>query len=156
MKIIISPYSRQLRNGGDNAKNWPKKYWVELVKTLKEKGNHITQIGRSGEEKIDGVDDIKYDLPLVELGVLLDSCTTWISVDNFWPHFCHLHNKPGVALFAQSDPNIFGHSENVNLLKDRKYLKDRQFDIWEYCPYIEEAFVTPSEVIGALSGRFDK
>jgi hypothetical protein len=53
-------------------------------------------------------------------------------------------------VFGQSDPNIFGHPENINLLKDRKYLREKQFWIWEQAEFIEEAFVTPDVVIDAL------
>lgn len=154
MRIIISPYSRQLRNGGGNPKNYP--YWSELVKLLKDNNIHIIQIGRAGETQIDGVDEMRCDLSLKDLKKLLDSCDTWIGVDNFFQHFCHLYNRPGIAIFGQSDPLIFGHSENTNLLKDRKYLREKQFDLWEYAQVITEAFVPPSEVIESLIGRTSK
>ena len=53
-------------------------------------------------------------------------------------------------LFGQSDPLIFGHPENINLLKDRKYLREQQFWWWEQCEYKEDAFVRPEEVIKYL------
>jgi hypothetical protein len=58
--------------------------------------------------------------------------------------------KPGIVLWGQSDPLIFGHPENNNLLKDRKYLREKQFWWWEQCDYNAEAFVRPEEIIKHL------
>jgi len=151
--IIISPYSRALRNGKVNSKNLPKDYWLEIITKLKEHDILITQIGRRGEEKIVGVDEYKFDLPLKDLGILVNDCDSWISVDNFWHHFAWLHNKPGVVVFSQSDPVIFGHTENINLLKDRKYLRKDQFGIWESVEPNDEAFVSPQLIVDATLRR---
>jgi hypothetical protein len=55
------------------------------------------------------------------------------------------------VIFSQSDPVIFGHPDNVNLLKDRKYLRELQFQTWMGVPYNEDAFVSPDEVVNAVS-----
>jgi len=146
--IIISPYSRRLRgdkSSNVNPKNYP--YWDELVKLLRENYGYVIQVGLAGEEKISGVDGVVFNKPLKELKKLVEEYDTWISVDNFFQHFCSLIGKPGIVLFGQSDPLIFGHPENINLLKDRKYLRPDQFNIWEACEVNKDAFVTPQEVL---------
>ena len=55
-KIIISPFSRVLRNGKPNPKNYP--YWPELIKLLREKNMCVVQVGFKGEEELPGVDEI--------------------------------------------------------------------------------------------------
>jgi hypothetical protein len=45
---------------------------------------------------------------------------------------------------------IFGHPENINLLKSRDCLTKFQFIIWEEQEYDPDAFVDPNEVIKAL------
>jgi len=152
-RVIISPYSRAMRNNKLNPKNYPVKYWTEFVSILKSNDVHVIQIGTSGETKIDGVDEIMISLPLSELKKLVESCDTWISVDNFFPHLCNLVGKFGVVVFGQSDPLIFGHINNENILKDRKYLRTKQFDIWEACEYNDEAFVEPSIVADCVLRR---
>ena len=117
--IIISPYAQKLRNGKINPKNYP--YWTKLVKELSKNGYEIVQIGIEGEDPL--VPDFRKNLSLTELDKLVKSCDTWIGVDSFFQHFCWDLKKPGIVLWAQSDPDIFGHSENINLLKDRKYLR---------------------------------
>jgi ADP-heptose:LPS heptosyltransferase len=141
--IIISPWSQKLRNGKNNPKNYP--YWKELIRLIEEP---IIQVGVAGEEQL--VPDCRFGLGLEELHDLILECRTWISVDSFFQHYCWDIGKPGIVLFGQSDPLIFGHPENTNLLKDRKYLRDKQFWLWEQCECNNEAFVVPEEVIKCL------
>lgn len=150
--IIISPHAQKLRNGKINPKNYP--FWSELVNLLFKKGYELIQVGVEGEEQL--VPDFRKNLSLTELADLVKTCDTWISVDSFFQHFCWDLKKPGVVIWSQSDPNIFGHKENTNILKDTKYLRTHQFHLWEQCDYIKEAFVEPSEVLNAVISVLDK
>lgn len=138
--ILIHPFARPLRNGNSNPKNYP--YWKELIQLIDEP---IVQVGVEGEEQL--VEDFRKNLSLEELRQLVKQCRTWISVDSFFQHFCWDIGKSGIVLWGQSDPLIFGHSENNNLLKDRKYLRADQFLIWDNAQYISEAFICPKQVI---------
>lgn len=141
--IIISPFARGMRVDKPHPKNYP--YWKDLMDHISEE---IIQVGVAGEEQL--VKDFRTNLKLTELAELVNECKTWISVDSFFQHFCWDLKKPGIVLFGQSDPNIFGHPENVNLLKDRKYLREKQFWLWEQCEFNASAFVKPSEVLKEL------
>lgn len=147
-KIIISPYSRKLRNGNNNPKNYP--FWPELIKGLRDRNWHVTQVGVTGEDKFD-VDEVVFDKPLEELIKMLKESDAWISVDNFFQHLAYVNGIPGFVIFGQSDPNIFGHEENINFLKDRKYLRTAPFDIWERAEYLTECFVEPLVIIERIS-----
>jgi len=142
--IIISPYSKPLRNGQNNPKNYP--YWKELISLIKY--DTIVQVGTDDEKQL--VEEFHKNLSLPELRDLIFKCRTWISVDSFFQHLAWDCGKPGIVLFGQSDPLIFGHPENINLLKDRSYLREKQFWWWEQCTYREEAFVKPAEVLKYL------
>jgi len=141
--ILISPYSKPLRNGLNNPKNYP--YWKELISLINEE---IIQVGVEGEKQL--VSEFRKDLPLGDLRYLIGKCRTWISIDSFFQHLAWDCGKKGIVLWGQSDPLIFGHPENVNLLKDRSYLREKQFWWWEQCQYREEAFVKPAEVLKYL------
>ena len=141
--IIISPFARKMRESKPHPKNYP--YWKELLEYIDEE---IIQIGVEGEIQL--VSDFRKNLPLYELASLTTQCKTWVSVDSFFQHFCWDLNKPGIVIFGQSDPNIFGHPENVNLLKDRKYLREKQFWLWEQAEYKKVSFVKPEVVLDAL------
>jgi len=141
--IIVSPYSKKLMNGRENPKNYP--HWKEVIDQINEP---IIQIGIDGETQL--VDDFKKNLPLSELKQMLQQCRTWISCDSFFQHLGYTQKKPGIVLWSVSDPMIFGHPENVNLLKSRDYLAKDQFLWWEDQEYKHDAFVDPDEVVKAL------
>lgn len=141
--ILIHPYAKPLMNGKRNPKNYP--YWKELIALIDEP---IIQIGVEGEEQL--VDDFRKNLSLVELRQLVKDCRTWVGVDSFFQHLTWSEGKPGIVLWSVSDPLIFGHAENINLLKDRKYLSTNQFLWWDFTEYNEQAFTSPEEVIKCL------
>jgi hypothetical protein len=148
-KIVISPHSRPLRNGKRNAKDYP--YWPELVNLLLQKSHEVVQVGTDGEEVLPKVSSTVFGAPLAELKELVSASFLWISVDNFFPHFCTLVcHKPGIVVWSKSDPSIFGYLINLNLLKSRDYLKPEQFRWWEDEPYDENAFVSPEIILEAV------
>lgn len=143
-KIIISPFSRNLRNGNlKHPKNYP--YWETVIDLLHKDEIRVVHITQNPLEYI-GADEVVINPELNQIKELLLNSCTWASVDNFLHHFASLCNIKGVAIFSQSDPNIFGHENNVNLLKDRSYLRSNQFLAWEEAEYKEEAFVDPNLV----------
>lgn len=141
--IIIHPYAKTLTDGNRNPKNYP--YWKELIALINEP---IIQIGVDGEEQL--VPDFRMNLPIIELRQLIKDCRTWIAVDSFFQHLAWSEGKSGIVLWSVSDPLIFGHPENHNLLKSRKYLAQNQFLWWNLTEYNIDAFVKPEEVIKSL------
>jgi ADP-heptose:LPS heptosyltransferase len=141
--IIVSPFAKKLLNGKPNPKDYP--YWKELISLIKEP---IVQVGVDGEEQL--VEDFRKNLSLPELKELVLQCRTWISVDSFFQHFCWDVGKYGIVIWGQSDPNIFGHPENINLLKGRNYLLEKQFFMWEMVSYRNDCFLEPKEIIKYL------
>ena len=142
--IIISPYAKKLISGKQNPKNYP--FWRELIALIDEP---IIQIGIEGEEQL--VPDFRKNLPLAELMLLLKECRTWVSCDSFFQHLAWSEGKPGIVLWSISDPLIFGHPENINLLKSRNNLAKNQFLWWEFVPHDAETFVFPTIVLEKLA-----
>jgi ADP-heptose:LPS heptosyltransferase len=142
--IIISPYSKKLLSGKQNPKNYP--YWEELISQINEP---IVQVGIEGEKQL--VPDFRKNLPLIELRKLIQECRIWISCDSFFQHLAWDEGKRGIVLWGVSDPLIYGHPENINLLKDRSYLSENQFLWWEFTEHKDERFVKPNEVLAYLN-----
>lgn len=138
--IIISPYAKALNNGKTNPKNYP--YWQELIGLIDEP---IVQVGVEGETQL--VPDFRKNLTIPQLRQLIKDCRIWIGCDSFFQHLAWSEGKPGIVLWSVSDPNIFGHKENINLLKSRNSLAKNQFLWWESTEHNAEHFVLPKEVI---------
>ena len=146
-KIIISAWSRKAPNGQKCAKNYP--FWPELIQLLKQEGFRVISVGVSGEEKLP-TDEHLENLSFDKLVSLLKECDTWISVDNFFHHFASFYNKKGIALFSKSDPEIFGDKLNINLLKDKSFLRKTQFNFWNDEKLEEKSFVSPEIVLKSV------
>jgi ADP-heptose:LPS heptosyltransferase len=143
--ILIHPYAKKLISGKENPKNYP--YWEELIQKIP-KSIHIVQIGIEGEKQL--VDDFRKNLPINQLRQLIKDCRIWIGVDSFFQHLAWSESKAGIVLWSVSDPLIYGHTANNNLLKDRVYLAKNQFLWWENTEHNPDAFVKPKEVIKFL------
>lgn len=141
--IIISPYAKALLSGKQNPKNYP--YWEELIAKIDEP---IIQVGVEGEKQL--VPDFRKNLPITELRKLIQECRIWISCDSFFQHLGWDEGKKGIVLWAVSDPLIYGHPENINLLADRKHLAKNQFLWWESTEHRNERFVKPEIVLEHL------
>ena len=108
----------------------------------------IVQIGITGETQL--CEDFRQNLSIYDLKQLLKECRTWISCDSFFQHLAWFEGKKGVVLWSISDPLIFGHPENINLLKDRRYLAPNQFLWWEAYEYDKDRFLLPEQVLQVL------
>lgn len=155
--VIIAPYSSKLPNGKNNAKNYP--YFPDLIKLLKNKGFYTIQIGVAGESRLDGINEFRLHLPFDQLKELVwKDETILISVDSFFPHFAHNIGRACVVLWGKSDPNVFGYKENINILKDRKYLRNAhdQFVFWNEVPFDPDVFVKAEEVMKCIESIEEK
>ena len=137
--ILIHPFAKTLRNGKTNPKNYP--YWKQLISMINEP---IIQIGVEGEEQL--VYDFRKNLPIPELRKLIQECRIWIGVDSFFQHLAWDEEKSGIVLWSVSNPLIFGHPENTNLLENRDNLSKNQFLWWEATEHNPSYFVKPEIV----------
>lgn len=130
--VVYSRGVKPLRNGNRSAKDYL--YWDVLLDVLRLKYELVEVVNE----------------PIDELEKLLKSADYVICVDSFLQHFCWSIGVKAIVLWGTSDPLIFGHEENINLLKNREYLRPNQFDTWEGDVYNPNAFVAPDEVIKTL------
>jgi len=149
-KILIFPWAKRTPNNYKSPKDYP--HWSLLTHKLIElkPDIKIMQLSCKDEPVIDGNIERNDDLKLSTIKRLLQECKTWISIDSFAPHLAWSIGKRGVVIFGYSDPLIFGHPENINLLKDRKYLRNRQFGTWNEVQPCLDIWIQPEEVINAV------
>ena len=154
MRILISPFSKKMRfdkTGKPNPKDYP--YWSELIDMLKEDGYYIVQVGIKGEDEFNKADEVHFNLSLDKLEDVAKSCDIRISVDNFFHHFCAWKKMKCLVIFSQSDPLIFGHPTNINMLKSRRWLRKNQTHWWEQCDYRAEAFPSALHVYDIIQAQ---
>ncbi len=142
---MIHPYAQQLRNGLPNAKTPPVGWWPAILSGLDEP---IVQIGVKGQEPL--VPECQFDRPFRDIERLVDRCSYWIAIDSFLPHLASHRQKPGVVIWSVSDPAIFGYPENLNLLKNRSFLRAQQFAVWEDQRHDPETFLDPMSALAQI------
>ena len=147
-KILISPYSRQLEKNARNPKNYP--HFQDLIDLLKQNNCYVTQVGQGSEEIFPNVNDYIFNARLKDLKEKIISYDFWISVDNFFHHLGASVGKRGVTIWGKSDPEIFGYEMNLNILKDRKFLRSQQFWLWSQTEYDENVFLPAQEVFDIM------
>jgi len=130
--ILIARGVKPLRNGNRSAKEYS--FWDELIASL-------------GDYEVQEITEI----PLDELEKLIKSSLTIICCDSFVQHFCWYIGKQAIVLWGKSDPFVFGHPENINLFKDRKYLRPDPFRWWEDVPYDPDVFVRPEIIVQEIN-----
>jgi len=150
--IMIHCWSKPMRNNSFNPKNCSKSWWEKLCQLLHQNSYIVWQCLQGPEIMIKNCDRHYKDKDFWELSdMIINQCFTWISIDSFMPHLMWYKKKKGIAIWGPSDPEIFGHPENINLLKDKKYLRANQFQTWEESPpFNADAFVTPETVMNEV------
>lgn len=142
MKILFHLKAKELSTGEVNPKNYP--FRDELYATF---------LGPVDSVKHYELKEITGPIPLQESKDLIDWADKIICIDSYLQHLAWYMGKQAIVLWGQSDPSIFGHPENINLLKNKKYLRERQYGLWTQTSYNKEAFVTPEIIIKTLNER---
>ena len=151
--ILIHPYpvepgpmtAAPTFNGPLNPKTYP--FWEDLVIEL-QKIDTVVQLARVGDKAL--VEDVRRTYSPVDMAQLMTECSCWVSIDTFIPKFARYFNKRGVVIFGPTDPLIFGIPENINLLKDRSYLRPDPDAPWGDEVNDPEKFVTVDVVVAAV------
>lgn len=151
-RILLAPYAAKLPTGKRNPKDYP--WFAEVVATLNTQGHEVIQIGVKGEQRVEGVGQFVQGWPLDKLEELIRTCDCFLSVDSFLPHLCWAKRLlTGVVIWGKSSPSIWGHAENVNLIKDRSLLRRWQYAPWFDEEFDESVFVSPETVVEAVNGQ---
>lgn len=148
MTILFAPFaaSQPHLNGSGSPKSIP--LAKELAQIIMAAGHQLIQIG--GEEDEQVTPDFRKNLSFDEVGKLIETSDTAICCDSYLQHHCWLLNKKAIVIWGISDPLIFGHSLHHNLLKDRRFLRPNQFDLYYSDQHRPDAFPSPWKVIEEL------
>lgn len=145
--ILYAPFAAKAPslNGSSSPKDYP---FAKQLAALLSKDNFVIQVGGSSDEQL--TKDFRKNLPFDKVSELIEECDTAVCVDSYLQHHCWFLDKRAIVLWGISDPQIFGHEMHLNLLKDRKYLRANQFDLYYSNQHNPDAFVKPGEVMENL------
>lgn len=119
-RVVVAPYSRLLKNGAPNPKNWP--IWSDLLRAMRKQKTmyYFIQIGSPHEMSI-GADEFCTDLSWPGLVELLQTADLFLSVDSFLPHAVNALREdigkdiPGVVIWTITPPELFGYPQFSNV-----------------------------------------
>src|ERR1035437_3729664 len=112
------------------AKQFPNDWWGYVIGKLPQ--HNFIQIGRQGDWVINGC-QVQFNLNNNEIKKLCNKVEHIVCIDSFLQHLLAPSLRKIIVLWSKSDPNLFGYMHNINLLKDRKYLRPDQYGVWPQC-----------------------
>jgi len=112
---------------------WPIENWNELVTTMPD--YTFIQLGVESEEKIAGAIDLRGKTSVRESMALVKHSNSFVGVVSFLSHVTGAFNKPGVVLFGPSSIPVWGHSNNINVIKQLTCSPCVDFLRHATCPY---------------------
>jgi ADP-heptose:LPS heptosyltransferase len=135
---------------------WAEQKWAELVAQLPQ--YTFIQIGHSDEPEVKGAIDWRGKTSLREALCLVKHATSFLGVDSIHSHATNAFDIPGVVLFGDSDPAIFGHDNNINIYKGLSCSPCFNVMWGSRCPYSNECMklIEVEEVKEAVIKQMNK
>ena len=102
----------------DRTRNWPRSYWEQLVKLLKQQFAHIkiVQLGGNTSEPFDFVDfSLVGKTAIADLPHVLKGARLHLDGESGMVHLANLTQTPCVVLFGPSKAAYLGYARNTNI-----------------------------------------
>lgn len=133
MQILISTY------GGHRRDSW----WLNLIGGLEREGHDIIHVISTSELPI-AQKSITWDkYSAVEAAI--NNSDTYISVDNYFPHYCYLHDKTGIVIFDKNEKE-YQYEQNCNMVNPDTERVIQNVSKWSNCPSMGKRIDTTAQV----------
>jgi ADP-heptose:LPS heptosyltransferase len=144
--IILHISSRTSGN-----QEWPLSNWGDVVKSMP--GYTFIQLGVISEAKVEGVVDLRGKTSIRQAMALIEHCISFVGVNSSLSHVTNVFGIPGVVLFGPSNPEIWGHDNNINIYKEWRCAPCIDLLLSSKCPYARPcmAAITVEDVKNALA-----
>ena len=117
---LISSYSNpigiHITSSSSANQNWTNSNWEQLICSMPD--NTFIQFGLKDEDKILGAIDMRGVLTIRETIAVMKHLATFVAIDSSLANATNAVNLAGVVLYGPSNPEIWGHSNNINLYKN--------------------------------------
>jgi ADP-heptose:LPS heptosyltransferase len=137
-------------------KEWPLQNWEELVKRMPDYS--FVQLGLASEPMVRGAIDIRGKTTFRSASAIIKNALSFVGVDSSFSHVTNAFNVPGVVLFGPSTPEVWGHSNNINLYKRVRCAPCIDLLLRSTCPYDQRCMrdISIEEVKAALLQQLSK
>ena len=142
--VTFNPYAVCSKN-----KEWDTSKWEELIRTTSE--YQFLQLGLRKEPLIKGAVDLR-GLPVRRSMAVIRYSLFYAGVDSFLNHVATAMNTPAIILFGASSPEVFGHDQNINIVKRSWCAPCIDLIAKSACPYGRECMnrITVRDVRAAI------
>ena len=149
--IAFNPTSQCSKN-----QEWITERWAHLINNFPD--FTFIQLGLESEELIQGAFDYRGVGSLREQLSILSNSNFYIGVESFWAHACSALNVPGIILFGDSNPEIWGHENNINIYKRLSCSPCIDWIGGDNCPYDKKCMsdIGIEEVADAINSLIPK
>ncbi|MCE3228477.1 MAG: rfaQ 5 [Bacteroidetes bacterium] len=110
-----NPILMHIHSRSSSNHHWDMDKWAELVKQLPD--YTFIQCGHTDEPYVEGAVDWRGKTELRDAICMLKYATSFVGVDSSFSHATNAFDLPGVVLFGDSTPVIWGHNNNINIYK---------------------------------------
>lgn len=107
-----------IHNGSDTARGskcWDVKNWIKLTSILRGKGYSVIQLGRKGDDCIDGSINMVGRLTIKQSAALIKNAWLHIDTECGLVHIAKAVNTRSIVLFGPTPVHFFAYKENVNI-----------------------------------------
>ena len=122
-----------IHSRSSNNHHWAIENWGNLVRQLPE--FTFIQLGMPDEPAVEGAIDWRGKTSMREAFCLLKYAASYVGVDSVHAHVSNAFDLPGVVLFGDSNPALWGHDNNINIYKGIR-CSPCYYHLWgATCPY---------------------
>lgn len=148
--VVLHITSRCSKN-----QEWPFNNWDKLIRSMPE--YTFIQLGLKDELKVKQAVDLR-GTTFREALAFIKHARGFVGVNSSFSHATNAFGIPGVVLFGPSQPEVWGHPNNINLYKPVRCAPCLDILLDSDCPYDKRCMhnITVEEVRAALLRQLEK
>jgi len=146
----VNPIILHVSSIASKNQEWPIENWEKLVMDMP--NYTFVQLGNLNEHKVKGVVDMRGKTSFRQALSIMKNSLSFAGVVSSFSHATSALNVRGVVLFGASTPEVWGHSNNINLYKNLPCAPCIDLLLSSRCPYNKPCMrtITVEEVKSAL------
>ncbi|HWK03642.1 MAG TPA: glycosyltransferase family 9 protein [Puia sp.] len=145
-----NPIAMNITSRTTENQEWEFPKWEELVRQMPD--YTFIQLGSSDEPEVAGAVDWRGKTNFRDALAVVKHCRSFVGIPSSLSHATNAFDIPGVVLFGPASPDVWGHANNINLVKQLRCSPCIDQIFKSPCPYERACMksITVEEVRQAL------